>query len=138
MSSDHDLIVATANGDLAGFEALYERYSDRVYRFALGVSGSKSLAEDATQETFVQVMQTADRFAVERSDKAIGWIYGICRNQLRPLLRHARRHLSSSTSDGDGDGNEAGYPTANEASSRSELDAHYEWSRSAEVIAKAL
>lgn len=135
MTSDHALLQAVANGDLAGFEALYERYSARVYRFSLAVSGSRSLAEDATQETFVQVMQTADRFEQERSATAIGWIYGICRNQLRPLLRHAQRHVNPQD-EGSNQGNDAAEPDA--SASCTELGAHYEWSRSAEVIAEAI
>ncbi len=135
MTSDHALIRAVASGDLAGFEALYERYSDRVYRFSLAISGSPSLAEDATQETFVQVMQTADRFVQERSDSATGWIYGICRNQLRPLIRHTQRHRNPGGT-GSVEGGERTTPEV--STSPGELSAHYEWSRSAELIAEAI
>src|ERR1700674_478953 len=48
--SDDDLLQRVVAGDEAAFVLIYRRWQGRVYRFALHMSGSPSLAEDVTQE----------------------------------------------------------------------------------------
>src|SRR3712207_3479170 len=51
-SSDAELLRLMAAGSEDAFVTLYRRHVNRVYRFALQMSGSPSLAEDVTQEVF--------------------------------------------------------------------------------------
>jgi len=79
--SDGDLFLAASSGVEAAFLALYRRWQGNVYRFALRLSGSESIAEDVTQEVFLTVVNGAARF-----DPKLGpfrpYLYGITRNQV--------------------------------------------------------
>lgn len=61
----------------AAFEALYARYSDKVFGFLLKLTRSREAAEDALQETFVRVYRSLERFDANR-DLAV-WLLQIAR-----------------------------------------------------------
>ena len=86
-TSDEELLAGVVEGRPSCFESLYVRYGDRVYRFAIMISGSQNQAEDATHDTFVYVIEHASMFDSTRSDSALGWLYGITRNCIRALAR---------------------------------------------------
>ncbi len=91
MPSDEELLANLANKRKPGFTVLYKRYSDLIYRYALMVSGSASVAEEATQETFVHVIENATAFDPSRSSTARGWLYGLARNKVRAANRYQGR-----------------------------------------------
>jgi RNA polymerase sigma-70 factor (ECF subfamily) len=62
--------------DLA-FESLYERHADRVFGFLLKLTGNRTAAEDALQETFLRVYKSLDRFDPKRNLPA--WLLQIAR-----------------------------------------------------------
>ncbi|WP_082177318.1 ECF RNA polymerase sigma factor SigK [Arthrobacter sp. RIT-PI-e] len=62
-----DLLLRVAQQDRGAFASLYEQTSRRVYGLARRVLIDPELSEDATQEVFLQVWRTADRF-----DPALG------------------------------------------------------------------
>lgn len=49
-------------GDAQAFTSLYRRHSGAVFRFAWLLTGSESLANDVTQETFIELLEGATRF----------------------------------------------------------------------------
>ena len=51
--SDNELVRSMLAGDDEALTLLYRRRQAGVYRFALQMSGSKSIAEDVTQEVFL-------------------------------------------------------------------------------------
>lgn len=51
------LVQKAKNGSVAAFETLLSRHSRRVYNLLLRLSGSPTLAEDLTQETFLTAYQ---------------------------------------------------------------------------------
>jgi RNA polymerase sigma-70 factor (ECF subfamily) len=59
---DQELVSRWQAGDLAAFEALVRRYQDRVYRLLLRMLGSAADAEDAAQETFLNLHRHGHRF----------------------------------------------------------------------------
>ncbi len=59
------------------FEALYRRYADRVLGFLVKLTGDRSAAEDALQETFLRVYKGLERFDGRR--ELIGWVLQIAR-----------------------------------------------------------
>ena len=87
MSSDAELIAGLADGCEASFTAFYQRHADALYRFALAVSASRAIAEEATQEVMLQVMQQPSQYDARRSPTARNWLYGLLRNHVRALLR---------------------------------------------------
>lgn len=63
------------------FEAFYDDYLKRVYKFVLfRVGGNRSLAEDLTQDIFLKAYEAYERYDPERSRSA--WIYTIARNHI--------------------------------------------------------
>lgn len=89
---DRELILqAQAGGDLgfAAFEALVDRYRDRVYRLAFGMTKSESEAEEVVQDAFLNLFRNLDGF---RGDSAPStWIYRIASNSALMRLRTKRR-----------------------------------------------
>lgn len=87
--SDDDLLRRIIAGEEDAFVGFYRRWQSRIYRFALHMSGSASVAEDVTQETFMSVIRDASRF-----DPALGtasaYLFGIARNQTLRRLEKDR------------------------------------------------
>jgi len=83
--SDEALIVRIVSGDRDAFAALYRRRRADVYRFALHISGSSSVADDVTQDVFMAVIHDAGRYQPDRAG-VVPWLLGIARNHVRRLL----------------------------------------------------
>ena len=77
---------AVAQGKENALRTLYDRFGNLVFRNACQVLGSVSEAEDATQEVFVQIWRTADRYDPSRA-KLITWVMLISRRMLIDRLR---------------------------------------------------
>lgn len=71
------------------FETLYERHAAAVFRFALSLSGDRSLAEDITSETFVRVWTARARVDITT---VAGYLLTIARHlYLQGVARERRR-----------------------------------------------
>jgi RNA polymerase sigma-70 factor (ECF subfamily) len=79
--TDAELLGLLLAGDEEAFTALYQRRQGGVYRFALQMSGSESVAEDEVQETFMVLMRDAGNFDPARGSLA-AYLYGIARNHV--------------------------------------------------------
>jgi RNA polymerase sigma-70 factor (ECF subfamily) len=75
---------------LVDFHSLFERHSGDVYRFALYLSGSSSLAEEITQETFVRAWVVPGEI---REGTAKAYLLTIARNLYRAERKRAARHV---------------------------------------------
>lgn len=83
---DIDLCRLAANGNIAAFEVLYERYHRRTYSLCLRMTSSQTEAEDLTQEVFIQLFRKVGSF---RGDSAFStWLHRMTVNQ---VLMHFRR-----------------------------------------------
>lgn len=80
--SDDQLLKLGWHGDEDAFLALYRRHSGQVYRFALHMSGSKSVAEEVLQETFVILLERKEHFDPQRGTLG-AFLIGVARNQVR-------------------------------------------------------
>ncbi len=65
-------------GDIAGLEAIYRAYGDRVFRLCRGVLADEHAAEDATQEVFLRVFKKLGTFRGEC--RLSTWIYRLTVN----------------------------------------------------------
>jgi RNA polymerase sigma-70 factor (ECF subfamily) len=83
--SDETLLSRIAEGDVESLSVLFRRRQQNVYRFALHLTGSPSLADDVTQDVFVAVIRDAARFVPGRS-AVPAWLCGIARNFVRRRL----------------------------------------------------
>ncbi len=84
-------LLSKVRDDQQAFRMLYERHGDAIYRYALVVSRSRSIAEEATQEVFLYMIQHAHDFDVTRSPSALGWLFGVVRNKVRFILNQQRK-----------------------------------------------
>jgi len=81
--------------DEAAFRAWYDSALPRVHRYLLArCGGNVALAEELTQQTFVEAVRRRDRF--DGRSEAVTWLIAIARNKLvdhyRRHAREARRH----------------------------------------------
>lgn len=79
-------------GDEEAFVALYRRRQAGVYRFALQMCGSVSIAEDVTQEVFMVLIREAGKFDPARGSLP-AYLYGIARNHVLRFLERDRAYL---------------------------------------------
>jgi RNA polymerase sigma-70 factor, ECF subfamily len=80
-ASDVDLLRDMIAGDEQGFVAIYRRLQGPLYRFALQMTGSASLAEETVQEAFMTLIRQAKSFDATRGTVQ-AYLYGICRNHV--------------------------------------------------------
>ena len=88
-----DLIARFQRGQPRAFEALYDRYKDYVYRVAFFIVKSREEAEDATQETFLDLLKALPNYDVEGSARFETWLYRVTVNRTKMRLR--RKQLPS-------------------------------------------
>jgi RNA polymerase sigma factor (sigma-70 family) len=99
--ADADLIHAAHNGDREALAALYERYFDPVFDFALRMTRDRDEAADIAQETFLKAMNALSGLKREASFRS--WLFSIARNTaLNHLQRRVRtRPLALRDADGE-------------------------------------
>ena len=91
-TTDEELIVRVGKGDRLAMQALYARYSVRVYRFVLRLVHNQATAEDVTGDTFLDVWRQATRF--EGRSAVSTWILSIARfKALSSLRRRSEQEL---------------------------------------------
>jgi RNA polymerase sigma-70 factor, ECF subfamily len=85
---DPRTLQAARSGDPSAFEELVRTYQAEVFRFALHLTRDRTLAEDATQETFLRAFRFIARF---RGEQRFGsWLFAIARNCSFDALRTPR------------------------------------------------
>jgi len=94
---DAALIEAFRRREDAGVRAVYREYGRLVYAISLRALGSKELAEDATQQTFVQAWQAADRFESDR--QLAPWLATIARRVAIDVHRRESRRSAAALDD---------------------------------------
>jgi RNA polymerase sigma-70 factor (ECF subfamily) len=88
--SDEDLVAGIRRSSEADFNALYERYFQRVYSFAFARLRNRADTEEVVQETFTAVFRSIDAYRGQSS--LLCWVYGIAKNNVNNHLRRARAH----------------------------------------------
>jgi RNA polymerase sigma-70 factor (ECF subfamily) len=75
---DEDLMEMYADGQARAFEVLLTRHERGIYNFILRSVHNPARAEDLTQDVFLRVIKSAQRY--KRSAKFTTWLYTIARN----------------------------------------------------------
>lgn len=110
---DQEVIRRVLGGSRDAFELLIVRYSDPLYRHALGMTGSPDVAEDILQQSFIKAYQHLS----EVRGRFDAWVFRIVANGCKDWLKNIRRsHLSY-----DEDDQPSSYATPDEELDRSEL-----------------
>lgn len=83
---DEIALARARRGDTVAFERLYKAYVGRIYGLCLRMTGNRALAEDCTQEAFINAWKGLKEF---QSRSAFGtWLHRIAVNA---VLGRARR-----------------------------------------------
>jgi RNA polymerase sigma-70 factor (ECF subfamily) len=90
---DEELLRLIALGYREALAMLYRRYQHTVFRFALHMGVSESVAEDIMQDTFLAVARGAKPHPAGEA-KFSTYLYGIVRNLTRRRLRRESRFAS--------------------------------------------
>ena len=113
VDSDQDVITRVMAGDRDSFAMLIGRYSDPLYRHALGMTGSPDVAEDILQTSFIK----AYHHLGEVRGRFDAWLFRIVANGCKDWLKNIRRtHLSY-----DEDDQPSGYASPEDELDRTEL-----------------
>jgi len=99
--AEHQLFVRMRQGDEQAFVALYRRKQSAIYRFALHMSGSATVAEDVTQEVFMALLRDECGFDPERGTVS-GYLFGIARKLVLRNLERGRSDVTLDTESEDG------------------------------------
>jgi RNA polymerase sigma-70 factor (ECF subfamily) len=84
------LVTRIQAGDSDGFAVLYMRYFDRVYGYLRMVLRNPADAEDATQQVFLDAMQSLPSFEY-RGRPVRAWLFTLARNRALSQLRQEGR-----------------------------------------------
>lgn len=90
--SDDDLLRRMMAGEEEAFLTLYRRRQAAIYRFALHMSGSLTVAEDVTQEVFMSLIGDPQRYDARRGSLS-AFLFGIARNRVLRRIERDRRLL---------------------------------------------
>ena len=86
-------IANARGGDTAAFERLYRTYVGRIYGLCLRMTGRPELAEECTQDAFVQAWRSLAAF---EGRSAFGtWLHRIAVNEVLGRTRRRVPHLES-------------------------------------------
>ncbi|MEJ1230715.1 MAG: sigma-70 family RNA polymerase sigma factor [Galbitalea sp.] len=89
--SDADLVRLLGENGRNGFDAVFNAYAGKVYRYAQRIAVNQADAEELVQETFLTLW--AKHRSVARSDSSLlPWLLATCRNHGNNLYRKNRRN----------------------------------------------
>lgn len=87
--STRKIIEKVLAGDLEPYREIVRKFEAEVFRVAAPVLGSRSAAEDVTQEVFITAYRRLDSFDVTEPFRP--WLLGIAANLVRNELRRRSR-----------------------------------------------
>ena len=99
VENDLQLARASAAGDAAAFERIYQQYNRRVYSICLRMVGNPTEAEDLTQDVFVQLFRKIGSFRGESAFTT--WLHRMTVNQVLMHFRKRGVRMESTTDDGE-------------------------------------
>jgi RNA polymerase sigma-70 factor (ECF subfamily) len=94
--TDDELFILMRGGDEQAFVTLYRRRQGPIYRFALHMSGSQTVAEDVTQEVFLALIREQCGFDAQRGTVS-GYLFGIARKLVLRYLERRRTDVPLET-----------------------------------------
>ncbi|PYD01808.1 RNA polymerase subunit sigma [Microbacterium esteraromaticum] len=84
-----DLLVRVADGDQRAFAELYDLLSPRVFALILKVVVNRAQSEEVLQEVFLEIWQSASRFAPNRG-QGRSWVFTIAHRRAVDRVRSSQ------------------------------------------------
>jgi RNA polymerase sigma-70 factor (ECF subfamily) len=84
-----ELLRRARQHDPEALTALVDQYSPRVYALLYRLTGSRDVADDLLQDTFLRVVRTIGEY--EESGRFEAWLFRIAANLARDRVRRSRR-----------------------------------------------
>lgn len=97
--SDENLAQAAANGDAAAFASLLDRHYDRLFAFCFRLTGSRSEAEDLTQDICAALPAKLSTY--QARSKVTTWLYRVAVNAAHDRRRKQASHAKAASGWGD-------------------------------------
>jgi RNA polymerase sigma-70 factor (ECF subfamily) len=91
-------LVAASRGDEAAFAALYDSLAPRVYGLVLRILRDAHQSEEVTQDVFLQVWETSNRFDPTRGS-ALSWVMTLTHRRAVDRVRSAEAARRRDTRD---------------------------------------
>lgn len=89
-SEEDFLVLAAQDGDRRAIGLLYRHYHQRLFRYAYRLCGTRDMAQEAVQNTWIRAMKTISRLEDPRAFRS--WLYRMIRWHSIDLLRVANRY----------------------------------------------
>jgi RNA polymerase sigma-70 factor, ECF subfamily len=90
---DRQLIQRIALGEKEALEELYSRYSTSVYSLARFMLRQEALAEEASQDIFLNIWLKASSYNPERGEPR-AWIMSVAHHKVVDIIRSRRRNIN--------------------------------------------
>src|SRR6266566_892416 len=87
-SDERNLVLRAQGGDQLAFEALYERYNDRVCRYLIRMVGNDGIGCELTQETFLKAWEALP--GLRAPARFVSWLYRIATNCAYNYQHHTK------------------------------------------------
>lgn len=91
--SESNLVIRCQLGDREAWESLVIRWHPRLWRFIFGMLGNRPTAEDALQDTWLQIVRSLIR--LREPERLEAWMYQIARRVIADRLREQYRRPAS-------------------------------------------
>jgi len=94
-SDDLDEIILRATRlDRDAFGHIYREFAPRIHRFVAYRTNNRSLADDLTNQIFMQALRAIGRYQHRSVPEFTAWIFRIARNAIADHWRRNRDHVS--------------------------------------------
>lgn len=88
---EREAICAIKAGEIAALEVLYELHYRAVFRTAYGITYQQGLAEDVTQQVFIEVFTSIKRYKDRRPFRP--WLHRIAVNLSIDAIKREKSHI---------------------------------------------
>ncbi len=92
MQDDATLLARLRQRDSTAFRAVFEQYSDKIYRLAAGILQNETEADGVVQDTFMRLIEKID--TLKGTAKVGTWLYRVAYNLCQDRLRKRGRTQS--------------------------------------------
>jgi RNA polymerase sigma-70 factor (ECF subfamily) len=99
MPDEQDLIAALRRRDMDALAAVFETYSDRIYRLAVSLLHDEQTADGVVQDTFLSLIEHIDTF--EGRSKLGTWLYRVAYNHIMGQIRRHKPQFELDDDDND-------------------------------------